>query len=94
MKAQELMANAIRKTENPLAPMIIQDAYGAVDRLAKMLVAGKLDRSLVEAHKIELLSAFTDDELKAYSKRPEFLLALCAMLITALMDYAGDVVKE
>lgn len=61
--------------------------FGAID-IPTMIVAGiKANKAQVEALQARLLSSFADEELKHLGKSPEFIIALCAMLVTSLLDF-------
>lgn len=82
--------------ENPLMPIIMQEAYGAVDKLGQAM-ARKADKAKVHEYWTKLTSAWPEDydsdELETVSAEPEFIIALAGMLCESLRGYVREVMK-
>jgi len=79
---------AIEKTGNPLAPVILQEAYGRVEALGQMF-AECSDRDKVEAFADRLTAAFAEEDLDKHDGDPEFIMALAGLLSTSLVRYGS-----
>lgn len=79
-------SSTIERIQNPLAPLIFQDAYSVLDRLAKML-SSHADEETVNGHVDAFLKGFglSDEELNKLSCDPNFAMALCGLLTQSLV---------
>jgi hypothetical protein len=79
----------IHKHENPLAPITISNAYGALEALGK-LMADVSEPETVKAYNECLLSAWDEEgQLEEVCCKPEFVMALCAILSQSLIAYVN-----
>lgn len=80
---------AIEATNNPLAPIILQEAYGRANQVGAMLscVASKAE---VQSIADRLLKDYSDVEIDKLCATPEFIIALCGLLTNALLAYARE----
>ena len=92
MNIKRAFATSIEQTGNPLAPIILHEAYGNVDRLARLMapIAGKKE---VTDYQLRLMASFTDEELGKIASTPNFIMALCGLLATSLVDYGRKLAK-
>ena len=81
-------ANAIEKTGNPLAPVLLQEAFGRVEQIGTML-APICDQQKVEVYSQRLMGSWTDEELNAITAEPEFIMALAGMLSESLIRFGS-----
>lgn len=88
MDIKKAWAKLIEQSENPLMPLILQEAYGKVDKLGQAMAA-KASRAKVSEYWEKLTSAWPeeDDELEEISGDPEFIIALAGMLCESLREY-------
>lgn len=85
---RKLMTSAIERTENPVAPIIMQEAYSAVNKLAKLMTPIAESQAEVEIYSERLLREFSDAELNKIGGDPAFVIALCALLTQSLIEFA------
>jgi hypothetical protein len=80
----------IERTEDPMAPIKLQEAHKYVDLAAKMLV-NTVDKDEVRTYKDALLSFWPDEgELEAICGKPAFIIAVSAILVQSLIEYAKE----
>jgi hypothetical protein len=84
-------AALIERTEHPLAPIIVQEAYTNTDRLGRMLGSSpNTDKNKARAYMEKLLSNWTDEELNRICSEPEFVAALASMLCDSIKSYTRE----
>lgn len=86
MNYQEAWGRAIEDTQDPMAPFVLQEAYAKVSRLGRMLTACCTAEEVAEIQE-ELLSAWTEEGMNAVGGRPQFIVALAAILCSSLESY-------
>lgn len=87
MSIRNKFVNAIEATKNPLAPIILQEAFAHLEPLGKMM-AGIADKAEVERIMNKLLSAAEAGEnIEELCAKPEFIVTLTSMLSGALVAY-------
>lgn len=83
----------IKLFEDPIAPMKMQQAYDAADKLGRML-ATVSDRKLSHKYSEQMLSALGGkEELDKMGGSPEFILVLSAHLCTAIAKCVSDMAE-
>lgn len=83
---------AIEATGDPLAPIKLQDAHGAANRLGH-LMANVADETKVNDISMTLLSGFPD-EMDHIACDPSFLMAVCAIFENAIVAYASHLTQK
>ena len=81
----------IERTNNPFAPVILQETHNNANRLADML-RPEADQAKAEAYLERLLAHFEDDE--EFSSDPAFILCVCGMLMEAIVTYTVETEKR
>lgn len=84
------MCNAIEIYEHPLAGIILDQAYGKVNQLGKMLSA-KVDKAMVHEYTKRLMEGFSDEELNRIAGKPEFVVAVASMLSESLIKHGHHI---
>lgn len=84
----ELMAKVIGRTQDPLAPVKMQQAYMGLEALGKMM-ATATSKEEVERMSERLLSDFPA-QMDKESVDPAFICALCALLQQSLVGYGSQ----
>lgn len=79
--------NVIKTTNNPLAPIILQEAYSSIGQLGKMLSTAS-NQATVTTITDRLLRDFPDQEINDLCSTPEFLMSLSGLLAQALLSYS------
>jgi len=79
----ELQAAIIKRTQDPLAAVKIERCASAIETLGALL-SGITNKQAVNACSKALMDLWTDEELDLLSGKPEFVVALCAMLTESL----------
>lgn len=82
-------ANAIQITGNPLAPVLMQEAYSRTEQLGELLVPCA-DRDKAAEYLKRLTIDFTDEEFNKIAGEPEFIIALASMLSTSLVKLGSS----
>jgi hypothetical protein len=82
----------IEHTDDGIAPMVVQEAYTAINRLGK-LMAGVSNPAIVEGYQTKLLTAW-DGTPEADCYKAEFVMALAAMLGRSLKGWKNSVCNE
>jgi len=79
-------------TEDPLAPIRLNDTYTQVNRLGKML---SNQTTAIDSEKIaeKFLSSWSYAELEQLSNEPEFIVALCSLLCESIRGYVIKVTE-
>jgi hypothetical protein len=94
MKINEQWAKLIEQTGNPTAPLIVQEASSAVDRLGR-LMAGMSSPEVVNRYCDQLCTAWDDlDDIEQVCYKPDFVMALAAMLIESLKGWKDNTVRR
>ncbi len=82
--------------ENPLMPIILQEAYGKLDKLGQAM-ASRGDRRRVSEYWDKLTQAWPEDgetdEFEEVSSDPDFIIALAGMLCESLRSYVRKVME-
>lgn len=81
-----LFTGLIHTFEDPLAPIVFNNTYGAVDRLGR-LMARKTNEEAVQDIKTKLLCFWNDKEIEKVCAKPEFIIALAACLNQSLVEF-------
>jgi hypothetical protein len=89
---KDFVSGVITRTQNPVAPILLQDLHGAATGMAKTLAAIS-SQEQVEHLSLRLLRDFSDTELKTIPGSPEFLMALCALVTEASVAFAQGSTK-
>lgn len=76
----------IEATENPMAPIILQEAYSGVSKTGK-LFASISNKEMVATITERLLKDFPDKEIDKLCSTPEFIMSLCGLLSQSLLSY-------
>jgi hypothetical protein len=76
---------AIEQTHNPMAPIILQNTYKSVEQAGSMF-ASIAERNRTADIKQDLLQAFPEN-MDDVAASPEFIVAVCALLAQALIQY-------
>lgn len=89
---KDIFIGLIEKTNDPTAPVIINKVFENCERLAKMLVPFG-NNAEVQKMTDKLLQAFskTDD---SFAHDPNFIIALCALLVQSIIEYARSVAND
>src|SRR5262245_25978415 len=88
------VAALITKHQDPVAPITINKAYGAINQLATTL-AGVSDKNKVKIYSYALMSAWDEPgQVDEVCHKPEFLMALCCQLAQAIVEYTNKLTKE
>jgi hypothetical protein len=83
-------ATLVQRTEDPLGPIKLQEAYRWADRVGKML-AHTTKLSEVITYRDALLSFWPDnDELNKICGSPAFVMAVAGIFSQALVNYARE----
>lgn len=88
LKFKQRFIALIERTDNPLAPLIIQAAHNANERLGPLL-APLADREATKALTSKMMSSWSDEEMNALSTKPELVIALASMLNTAIAGWVS-----
>ena len=83
----------IEETGNPMAPIILQEAYNANKRLGQML-ASTANKQLVTDYSNLFLQWMQDAESEEQAARPEFVIALAGMLVESIVAYTTKTVGD
>ena len=88
MGIKEKIAYSIERTGNPLAPIIIQSAHTAVEKLGA-LMTNEADKKTVEQYceKIASVLSIDDEVLNQIGGDPSFIMALSAILASSIEFY-------
>src|SRR5215475_8139635 len=79
-------AALIARTENPLAPVLLQRIFGDLDNLGKML-AKDADKQKTTEYSERLLKDFGDTEIETICDHSEFIIAVTSVMMSALPGY-------
>lgn len=82
----------IEATEDPTAPIKVQDAYNAVNRLGVM-IASISDQATVNQLMEKLTSAWPNDLIEEVCCKPEFVMALGGMFNGALKTWKDSLME-
>src|SRR5262245_45475145 len=74
---REFWVATINATNDPIAPVKINDLYASIDRVAKMLAASGASEWEVDLLTAKLLAQFPDETQVQH--KPEFIIALCSL---------------
>ena len=86
-------AALIQATEDPTAPIKINQLHSAASSVGRML-AHKADKHTTQIYSESLTSAWAwdkDAKLEEVCYEPEFVIALCSMLCESLVGYTRKV---
>lgn len=86
-------AYLMKLTNDPLAPIHLQNTYAQADKLGQCL-AGCANQAQAQAIKDRLLSDFEDPELDDLTATPEFIIAVASLLCGALQAMAGAAITK
>lgn len=86
MSIKELWIKTINATENGTAPLTLQAAYTSNDALARLLVS-KADKLKTLSYEEQLLKAWPGAEADNVAADPEFIIALAALLNSAIVAW-------
>lgn len=89
---KKAFARLIETTEDPLAPIRMQKAYGAIADLGQMM-AGQCDAVKVSKY-VDYMTQEWSNEINKVCHEPEFIMALCGMLSESLVTYARKVAGD
>lgn len=89
MEIRDKFKTSIEATGNPLAPIILTEAYNSVIALGKMM-ASHAKPEIVEGIKSTLLSGWTDEQIDLLNSSPDFIITLASMLVSSLENYVGN----
>ena len=90
---QQAWAKAIEPTQDPLAPIVLQEAYAKVNRLGSMLTACCSEEEVNE-FRDELMSPWTEGGLNQIADKPAFIVALAGLLVSTLIGYGVSLEKD
>lgn len=90
--SKKLFIAAVEKTDNPLAPIILSDSFDAVVKLGKLMTPMS-DKACCQQMIDNMLKAFTDDDLNTDGGDPNFICALCLLLVTSLEHFGRNLTK-
>lgn len=76
----------IRKTDNPVAPLLLHSFENGVEKMAQM-IAPLCSEEQSNLYRERLLKDFSDEELERMSGDPNFILALLAMVKQSTIDF-------
>lgn len=82
-----LVANAIEKTGDPMAPIKMQEAYQSASELGRMM-ASFGDQQATQDYSNQLLQDFPDS-MDHIASDPNFICALCNLLANAVVAYGS-----
>lgn len=93
----EFMKQAIigltERHSDPMAGIKLQEAYKYVSQVGK-LMAGVASEDQAKKASNMLLSAWTEDEVDLVNYHPAFIMALCGLLSTSLINYTRYVAND
>ncbi len=88
----ELMAGLMERTDNPVAPIIMQNLATAINSAGVLF---DCTNEAVMACQERLLKDFPDNpELNQLSSSPEFITALLIMLKTSIIRFTAESVRQ
>lgn len=83
---KERVVHLIEITQNPMAPIHLQELYIACMRVGQMLTV-LTDRATATELQNRLLLDFSNEELNELSSKPEFIIALSACLVASIEGF-------
>lgn len=89
----EAWARLIAVTQDPLAPIKMQEAARRLEQLGMMLAAVS-DKEKVMEISDNLNEHWTEEQLNEVSSTPEYIMALTGALIVSIQDYAKSFFRE
>jgi len=90
---RKAVAKLIETTEDPTAPIKLNQLYGAADKVGRML-AVKASKDKVDTIKGLMLKQWNEDNIDDVAYSPEFIIALCAMLCQSLVGYTNKLTGD
>lgn len=88
------IALLIERTQNPIAPIIVDKAYAAVNALGELCASIEPDKAKHEEMLDKLTSAWPEAELDHILNSPQAVCALCAMLAESLLGMVKGLTDE
>lgn len=93
-RINEYQIEIIKRTGNPVAPLIMNELYNKAESFSNVLILeaknnGRTGEQLQDVS-VRLLQDFTDPELENLCGKPEFILSLLVMLKSSLIRYAHE----
>jgi len=90
MDMRRKFAAAIEATQDPLAPIVLNQLYSSTERVGRMFASNDgVNKEEVLQYTARLLKNFPDRKIDKISATPEFIIALCGMLSSALIGYGN-----
>lgn len=89
-----LIAASIEVTGDPVAPLILQEAYTALNRLGKLMPQAGAKPEKVEALTSSLLDAWSESEIEEIASTPDFIMSVAAILSISLKSWIADVERK
>jgi hypothetical protein len=86
MTINQQWAKLIEATQDPTAPLKLQAAHTAVNALGQ-LMASVADEHVTTAVRDCLISQWPNDEIEMVCNSPEFVMALCGLLLTSMKGW-------
>lgn len=83
---------AIERTGDPRAPIILNDAFGAIDALGRLMAYGNGPEK-ADAFAKTMLQGFPKD-MDHIASDPNFIVALSSMLSNALVAYGVNLLHK